>query len=219
MFASCKRPNSPTFFVSSHPLHRREPASALALLRTSWNWQDDQYLGNRPKNLRTALEVDGPGAERLGRQRNRCCEGADQELCQHEDYVQVPFERHGAILFERLTCRYLFHSNNFKLIILDEADNMTQTAQNALRRGTFPLDSILIHWFMLTSLSFSVIEKYTRNVRFCLICNYASKIIPALQSRCTRFRFAPLKLDQIKNRIDQILEKEKWVQRRLCSIW
>lgn len=79
-------------------------------------------------------------------------------------------------------------SSGFKLIILDEADNMTQTAQNALRR---------------------VIEKYTRNVRFCMICNYASKIIPALQSRCTRFRFAPLKLEQIKSRLDFILEKEQ----------
>jgi hypothetical protein len=34
-----------------------------------------------------------------------------------------------------------------------------------------------------------VIEKYTSNVRFCMICNYVNKIIPALQSRCTRFFF------------------------------
>lgn len=75
----------------------------------------------------------------------------------------------------------------FKLIILDEADAMTNDAQNALRR---------------------IIEKYTDNVRFCIICNYLSKIIPALQSRCTRFRFAPLLSDQILPRLDYVVEKE-----------
>lgn len=78
-------------------------------------------------------------------------------------------------------------SGGFKLIILDEADAMTNDAQNALRR---------------------IIEKYTDNVRFCIICNYLSKIIPALQSRCTRFRFAPLLSDQILPRLDYVIEKE-----------
>ena len=75
----------------------------------------------------------------------------------------------------------------FKLIILDEADSMTQVAQAALRR---------------------IIEKYTTNVRFCIICNYASKIIPALQSRCTRFRFAPLKTEDIQARVHHIVHAE-----------
>ncbi|KAI3654780.1 hypothetical protein MP228_000160 [Amoeboaphelidium protococcarum] len=74
-----------------------------------------------------------------------------------------------------------------KLIILDEADSMTQPAQAALRR---------------------VMEKYTRNVRFCIICNYVSKIIPAIQSRCTRFRFAPLKREQIQDRLNFIVQQE-----------
>ncbi|KAF9289862.1 hypothetical protein BGZ68_008461 [Mortierella alpina] len=78
-------------------------------------------------------------------------------------------------------------SSGFKLIILDEADMMTQAAQNALRR---------------------VVEKYTRNVRFCIICNYVSKIIPALQSRCTRFRFGPLELSQVDSRLDLIVQNE-----------
>ena len=82
--------------------------------------------------------------------------------------------------------RTIFNSG-FKLVILDEADAMTQDAQNALRR---------------------IIEKFTDNVRFCLICNYLSKIIPALQSRCTRFRFGPLNSEQILPRLEHVCEEE-----------
>uniref|UniRef100_A0A1B6LAT8 Activator 1 subunit 5 n=2 Tax=Graphocephala atropunctata TaxID=36148 RepID=A0A1B6LAT8_9HEMI len=82
--------------------------------------------------------------------------------------------------------RTIFKSG-FKLIILDEADAMTNDAQNALRR---------------------IIEKFTDNVRFCLICNYLSKIIPALQSRCTRFRFGPLATEQILPRLDFVVQQE-----------
>ena len=78
-------------------------------------------------------------------------------------------------------------SKGVKLIILDEADAMTSDAQFALRR---------------------VIEKYTKNARFCLICNYVSKIIPALQSRCTRFRFAPLHPQQIQGRLEEVAKAE-----------
>nr|CAD7453376.1 unnamed protein product [Timema tahoe] len=82
--------------------------------------------------------------------------------------------------------RTIFKSG-FKLIILDEADAMTNDAQNALRR---------------------IIEKFTENVRFCIICNYLSKIIPAVQSRCTRFRFGPLNPDQILPRLEYVIEQE-----------
>lgn len=75
----------------------------------------------------------------------------------------------------------------FKLIVLDEADAMTQAAQSALRR---------------------VIEQYTKNVRFCIICNYVNKIIPAIQSRCTRFRFNPLEPDQVESRLQHVIESE-----------
>lgn len=60
-------------------------------------------------------------------------------------------------------------------------------------------------------LFFAVIEKYTDNVRFCIICNYLSKIIPALQSRCTRFRFAPLSEEQIIPRLDFVIDQERSV--------
>lgn len=87
--------------------------------------------------------------------------------------------------------RKLF-SSGVKLVVLDEADAMTSDAQFALRR---------------------VIEKFTGNTRFCLICNYVSKIIPALQSRCTRFRFAPLDVEQIRGRLRHIVEAEKITER------
>jgi len=85
--------------------------------------------------------------------------------------------------------RTLF-AKGFKLIILDEADMMTQQAQAALRR---------------------VIEQYTKNVRFCIICNYVNKITPAIQSRCTRFRFSPLPIIEVEKRINTVVEAEQYV--------
>lgn len=130
-------------------------------------------------------------------------------------------------------------AGGFKLIVLDEADAMTTAAQGALRRGEFSLAAtyrtFVFLWWMfpqstlplfssLTVLSTSilfflfsiflllaVIEQYTKNVRFCIICNYVNKIIPAIQSRCTRFRFNPLELDQVENRLNHVIESEKWV--------
>ncbi|CRG92373.1 Replication factor C subunit 3 [Talaromyces islandicus] len=75
----------------------------------------------------------------------------------------------------------------FKLIVLDEADAMTATAQMALRR---------------------IMEKYTANTRFCIIANYTHKLSPALLSRCTRFRFSPLKEGDIRALVDKVIEAE-----------
>ena len=80
---------------------------------------------------------------------------------------------------------------------------MTKEAQNALRRGNNNSMTCYIHFIFL------VIEKYTENVRFCLICNYLSKIIPALQSRCTRFRFGPLTSDQMSSQLQHVINQEK----------
>jgi len=76
---------------------------------------------------------------------------------------------------------------------------MTLQAQNALRRGT-PTSN--------TSILIIVIEKYTRNVRFCIICNYINKLSPAIQSRTTKFRFSPLSTPSIAARIEHIIECE-----------
>ncbi|EXJ92236.1 replication factor C subunit 3/5 [Capronia epimyces CBS 606.96] len=75
----------------------------------------------------------------------------------------------------------------FKLIILDEADAMTSAAQMALRR---------------------IMEKYTANTRFCIIANYTHKLSPALLSRCTRFRFSPLKKEDIRRLVDHVISQE-----------
>ncbi|MCE4601526.1 MAG: replication factor C small subunit [Desulfurococcales archaeon] len=75
----------------------------------------------------------------------------------------------------------------FKIVLLDEADNMTADAQQALRR---------------------LMELYSANTRFILIANYPSKIIDPIQSRCAFFRFQPLKKDDVVNRLRYIAEKE-----------
>ncbi|KAI1337367.1 P-loop containing nucleoside triphosphate hydrolase protein [Xylariaceae sp. FL0016] len=75
----------------------------------------------------------------------------------------------------------------YKLIILDEADAMTNAAQMALRR---------------------IMEKYTANTRFCIIANYTHKLSPALLSRCTRFRFSPLKEADIRVLVDKVVLEE-----------
>ena len=76
---------------------------------------------------------------------------------------------------------------SYKLIVLDEADHMSHDAQAALRR---------------------VIERFTKNVRFAILCNHVNKIIPAIQSRCTRFRFGPVKKAVMLPRLAMICESE-----------
>jgi len=76
----------------------------------------------------------------------------------------------------------------FKMLILDEADNMTSDAQQALRR---------------------TMERYTETARFILIANYSGKIIEPIQSRCAPFRFTYLPREDVIKRMKYICENEK----------
>ena len=75
----------------------------------------------------------------------------------------------------------------FKVVFLDEADALTSEAQGALRR---------------------IMEQYAEGCRFILTCNYSSKIIEPIQSRCAVFRFRPLPEEEVKVQLQMVAKAE-----------
>lgn len=76
---------------------------------------------------------------------------------------------------------------SFKIIFLDEADSLTPDAQSALRR---------------------TMERYARICRFILSCNYSSKIIDPIQSRCVVFRFSPISQEDMQRHLTHVAQQE-----------
>lgn len=84
-------------------------------------------------------------------------------------------------------CKGSLQGLQHRIIFLDEADALTQDAQAALRR---------------------VMEKYTKDARFILSCNYPAQIIPAIQSRCSLFRFGGVSDEEAKEYAERIVTEE-----------
>ncbi len=99
--------------------------------------------------------------------------------------VREKIKKYSQKLISKITDK---NTPNFQIVILDEADSMTIDAQSALRR---------------------IIEDYTKTTRFCLICNYVSKIIDPITSRCAKYRFSPLTRETQLARLKFISEQEK----------
>lgn len=111
----------------------------------------------------------------------------------HENFLELNASDERGIDIVRIKVKEFARTKSigdvpFKIIYLDECDALTKEAQQALRR---------------------TMENYSQTCRFILSCNYSSKIIEPIQSRCAVFRFKPLAKEEIIDIIDSVAVREK----------
>ncbi|KAL9088727.1 MAG: hypothetical protein Q9165_006036 [Trypethelium subeluteriae] len=127
------------------------------------------------------LELNASDERGIGIVRKKVKDFARQQLS------LVPTGRDLDIDGKKMAYQDRYPCPPYKVIILDEADSMTQDAQSALRR---------------------TMETYSRLTRFCLVCNYVSRIIDPLASRCSKFRFKSLDSTNASKRLQEIAQHE-----------
>ena len=112
-----------------------------------------------------------------------------KEYCQNFLELNASDERGIDVVRKTIKdfARTLAFNADFKIIFLDESDALTSDAQQALRR---------------------TMEMYTKTCRFILSCNYSSKLIEPIMSRCVVFRFRPLSSKEVGEKLGEVAKEE-----------
>lgn len=135
------------------------------------------------------LELNASDERGISIVRQKVKDFARQQLSTAPAYSVMMEDKDGGDAGEAKMVRYRdkYPCPPFKIVVLDEADSMTQDAQSALRR---------------------TMETYSRMTRFCLVCNYVTRIIDPLASRCSKFRFKSLDQGNAVARVRDIARLE-----------
>jgi DNA polymerase III delta prime subunit len=133
------------------------------------------------------LELNASDERGISIVRQKVKDFARQQLSVAPTYNVMVEDKDSADKGKMVRYRDKYPCPPFKIIVLDEADSMTQDAQSALRR---------------------TMETYSKMTRFCLVCNYVTRIIDPLASRCSKFRFKSLDQGNAVKRVSDIAKLE-----------
>ncbi|KAJ4372216.1 nuclear protein localization protein 4 [Neocucurbitaria cava] len=133
------------------------------------------------------LELNASDERGISIVRQKVKDFARQQLSVAPTYNVMVEDKDSPDAGKQIRYRDKYPCPPFKIIVLDEADSMTQDAQSALRR---------------------TMETYSRMTRFCLVCNYVTRIIDPLASRCSKFRFKSLDQGNAVKRVSDIARLE-----------